>query len=111
MSESLPYQTKLDQRPVEITHVEHGSKGAYTAKAQGLEGVAEMTYSRARPDLIIVDHTAVDDALRGQGMGTLLAQRVVEDSRANGQRIIPLCPFFKAQVERHPEWQDILQRD
>lgn len=44
-------------------------------------------------------------------MGTLLAQRVVEDSRANGQRVIALCPFFKAQVERHPEWQDILQRD
>lgn len=47
MSASRPYQTKLDQRPVEITHVEHGSKGTYTAKAQGLEGLAEMTYSRA----------------------------------------------------------------
>jgi predicted GNAT family acetyltransferase len=34
----------------------------------------------------------------------------VEDARRDGIVIIPLCPFAKAQIERHPEWQDVLRR-
>jgi predicted GNAT family acetyltransferase len=34
----------------------------------------------------------------------------VEDARREGIVIIPLCPFAKAQMERHPEWQDVLSR-
>jgi predicted GNAT family acetyltransferase len=25
-----------------------------------------------------------------------------------GVKIIPLCPFAKAQIGKHPEWQDVL---
>jgi predicted GNAT family acetyltransferase len=71
---------------------------------------AEMTYSRASPVLIIIDHTAVPDALRGRGVGQALVLRAVEDARRESFRIIPLCPFAKAQFERHAEWQDVLSR-
>ena len=69
---------------------------------------AEMTYSRVSPTLVIIDHTAVPDALRGRGVGQQLVQRAVEDARREGFRIIPLCPFAKSQFERHPEWRDVL---
>ena len=69
---------------------------------------AEMTYSRASAALIIIDHTEVPDALRGRGVGQALVLRAVEDARQESFRIIPLCPFAKAQFERHAEWRDVL---
>ncbi len=68
-----------------------------------------MTYSRASAHLIIIDHTGVPDALRGKGAGQALAAHAVEEARAGGWKIIPLCPFFKAQVGRHPEWADVIK--
>jgi uncharacterized protein len=35
--------------------------------------------------------------------------RAVEDMRAAGKKIIPLCPFAKAQFQRHKEWADVLK--
>ncbi|ABI77827.1 conserved hypothetical protein [Hyphomonas neptunium ATCC 15444] len=69
---------------------------------------AEMTYSKAGTTRIIIDHTGVPDALRGKGAGQAMVQRAVEDARAAGIKIIPLCPFAKAQIEKHTEWQDVL---
>ncbi|WP_315760261.1 DUF5996 family protein [Sphingomonas sp. Y38-1Y] len=84
------------------------SKGRYRLIVDGIE--AEMTYSRAGTDLIIIDHTDVPSALRGRRIGERLVQQAVEDARAEGVSILPLCPFAKAQIERHPEWQDVLSR-
>ncbi|HEY9038989.1 MAG TPA: GNAT family N-acetyltransferase [Roseovarius sp.] len=91
---------------IEITLEETDSKGRYSTRVDGHE--AEMTYSRAGAATIIIDHTDVPDALRGRGVGVALVRRGVEDARAKGLKIIPLCPFAKAQIARHPEWQDVL---
>lgn len=85
------------------------SKGRYVARVEGFEDEGEMTYSRASKDLVIVDHTEVPDSLRGKGVGKALALRVVEDARKVHFKIIPLCPFFKAEAKRHPEWSDVVQ--
>lgn len=86
---------------------EDGPKGGrYVTGEAGQEAV--MTFSRASPKLTIIDHTEVPDVYRGQGVGRELASHAVEEARKGGWKIIPLCPFFKAQVERHPEWQDVI---
>ncbi len=95
----------MDEK-IEITLEESDTKGRYSAIVDGHE--AEMTYSRAGDTIIIIDHTAVPDALRGRGVGQALVQRGVEDARAKGLKIVPLCPFAKAQINKHPEWQDVL---
>nr|WP_234836770.1 GNAT family N-acetyltransferase [Sinorhizobium meliloti] len=69
-----------------------------------------MTYSRAGAQLVIIDHTEVPAALRGRKVGERLVRQAVEDARRDGILIIPLCPFAKAQIERHPEWQDVLRK-
>lgn len=84
------------------------SKGRYRIVVEGVE--AEMTYSRAGTQLIIIDHTDVPAALRGRKVGERLVRQAVEDARREGISIIPLCPFAKAQIERHPEWQDVLRK-
>lgn len=84
------------------------SKGRYRMVVDGVE--AEMTYSRAGEKLIIIDHTHVPSALRGRKIGESLVRQAVEDARREGISIIALCPFAKAQIERHREWQDVLHR-
>ncbi|MDW4497877.1 GNAT family N-acetyltransferase [Sulfitobacter sp. D35] len=93
---------------VEISLEESDSKGRYVARVEGTSGVAELTFSRASDRLVIVDHTKVPDSLRGMGVGAALAARVVADARENDFKIVPLCPFFRAQAGRHPEWADRL---
>ena len=83
------------------------AKGRYRLVVDGIE--AEMTYSRAGEKLIIIDHTEVPEALRGRSVGVRMVRQAVEDARRDGVRIIPLCPFAKAQIDRHPEWQDVLR--
>jgi predicted GNAT family acetyltransferase len=97
----------IDGAP-EIKIEEKGSKGRYFV--DGPDGaVAEMTFSRIGDHQLIIDHTGVPDAFRGQGIGLRLVTRAVEDARAAGKKIIPLCPFANAQFQRHPEWADVLK--
>jgi predicted GNAT family acetyltransferase len=84
------------------------SKGRYRLVVDGFE--AEMTYSRAGDGLIIIDHTEVPAVLRGRKVGERLVRQAIEDARRDGVAIIPLCPFAKSQIDRHPEWQDVLRR-
>lgn len=92
----------------DIRKEETETKGRYLASLDGHE--AEMTYSRVSPHLVIIDHTDVPDALRGKGVGQALAVHAVEEARAGGWKIIPLCPFMRAQSQRHPEWSDVVQQ-
>jgi uncharacterized protein len=93
---------------MQIEREEGPSKGRYFVELAG--AVAEMTYSRAGETMIIIDHTEVPDAMRGRAVGLALVRRAVEDARTDDRLIIPLCPFAKAQISRHPEWQDVLKR-
>jgi len=80
--------------------------GCYVTVVDGYE--AEMTYSKAGTSRIIIDHTGVPKELGGRGVGVALVRRAVEEARAAGLKIIPLCPFAKAQIQKHKEWQDVL---
>jgi len=99
----------MSEELAKIEVEDNGSKGRYVLRSpQGAE--AEMTFTRIGERQIIIDHTAVPDAFRGQGAGLRLVTRAVEDARAAGKTIIPLCPFAASQFQRHPEWSDVLKK-
>lgn len=88
---------------------DNGSKGRYFLRAaDGAE--AEVTFTKVGEHQIIIDHTEVPDAFRGQGVGARLVAHAVEQARSAGRKIIPLCPFAAAQFSRHPEWADVLKQ-
>ena len=97
-----------DELP-EIRLQDSDSKGRYILRSAA-GAVAEMTFTKVGENLIIIDHTEVPDAFRGQGAGLRLVTRAVEDARAAGKKIIPLCPFANAQFRRHQEWADVLKK-
>ncbi|AZV79907.1 N-acetyltransferase [Parasedimentitalea marina] len=96
---------------IKIVREDTDTKGRYIARVDELEGEGELTFSKASEQLIIVDHTAVSDGMRGKGIARALATRVISDARDAGQRIVPLCPFMRSYADRHhEETADVIQR-
>lgn len=83
----------------------------YVATVEGKDGEAELTFARARPDLVIADHTFAPDSLRGTGAAAALVERLVTDARADQFKIIAQCPYIKAQYQKHPDWADVMRTD
>ena len=64
--------------------------------------LAELVFRRNGDRLVLV-HTEVPAALEGKGIGGRLVRAAVDDARDNNLLLVPLCPFAKAWLERHPE--------
>lgn len=55
---------------------------------------------------ITMTHTEVPPAFEGRGVAGLLAKYALDWAKENGYKVNPLCPFIKAYIQRHPEYQD-----
>ncbi len=91
---------------MQIQRDEHGQKGAFYIEENG-EWIAELTYVKSKGTMTI-DHTEVDEQLRGEGVGEDLVKAAVEYARENGLKIKPLCPYAKKVIDRTPEFQDVI---
>ena len=95
---------------ISIVRTDTDSKARYEARVDGIEEPAELTISKVSDVLIIADHTYAPETMRGMGVAAALVNRLIADARANGQKIIPLCPYVKAQSLKHrDEWADLIQ--
>ena len=72
-----------------IEQIEHGSKGAFLIKENN-QRLAEMTYSKAGDNKIIIDHTEVSDSLRGKGAGKQLVSAAVSYAREKKIKILQI---------------------
>ena len=61
-------------------------------------------------DTITMVHTDVEPKWEGHGVGSALVQGALDDVRAHGLKVRPLCPFVAAYIRRHPEYEEIVQR-
>lgn len=93
---------------MEIKHGITGNKGEFVALQDG-QKAGEMTYSIAGADLMIIDHTGVNEAFKGLGVGKrILLDGVVAYARTHKIKVLPLCPFAKAMFDKMPEIGDVL---
>ncbi|EDX79923.1 MAG: N-acetyltransferase [Alphaproteobacteria bacterium] len=69
--------------------------------------VAVVTYNLSPPNLMITE-TLVPERLEGQGIASRLAKHVLADARARDLLILPVCPFFSAYLQKHPEYADVV---
>jgi predicted GNAT family acetyltransferase len=74
----------------------------------GTGALAGFTTYATRPGKIIFVHTEIDPAFEGHGLGRTLVKGELDDARARGLRVVPLCSFVAAYVERHPEYDEIV---
>ena len=54
-----------------------------------------------------VERLAADE-FEGRGVGGRLVAGVLDDIRARGLLVVPLCSFTRSYIERHPEYQDLI---
>jgi hypothetical protein len=59
-------------------------------------------------EVISFTHTVVPVEIEGQGIGSALIGGALEAARARGLKVIPICGFVRAYIDRHPETQDLL---
>ncbi len=92
----------------EFTVADHPEEHRYEVR-DGHGSVLGFSAYRRRGDVVVFTHTEVDDAAEGQGVGSTLVRGALDDVRASGLRILPLCPFVRAYVDRHPEYADLVE--
>jgi predicted GNAT family acetyltransferase len=68
--------------------------------------VAEIDYLQ-EGDVIVMVHTGVPKEFSGQGIADKLTHDALEYVKAEGYRVMALCPFVSAYIRRHPEYKDI----
>lgn len=61
-------------------------------------------------ELVAFVHTEVDPAFEGRGVGSLLAREGIESVRAEGLRVLAVCPFIAGWMTRHPEYAHLEYR-
>lgn len=94
---------------MEIEHKKIGNKGLFFVR--GEKGtLAELVYTMPSADKMIIEHTEVSQALKGQSAGVKLVQAAVDHARANNLKILPLCPFANSVFKRKPEFADVLTK-
>lgn len=72
--------------------------------------VGFAAYSRRDPDVLVLPHVEIDTAYEGRGLGSALVQGALDQVRAAGDRVVPVCPFVVAYLKRHPEYTDLVTR-
>lgn len=58
--------------------------------------------------LTVFTHTEVDPAYEGRGVGSALARYALDDMRARDRRVLPVCPFIKEWIGRHPDYSGLI---
>lgn len=80
------YEAFLDGKPAGVCHYKLGGK------------------------TITFTHTVVDPEFEGKGIGSTLAKHVLDDSRAQGLKVVPACKFIASYIARHSEYQDLVMK-
>jgi len=98
-----------EQHAIDIQHHEDAGRGGFYVEREDVR-LAEMTYSRVNEKLVIIDHTLVDERLRGLGVARRLLDSAVAWARASGTKLSATCPYAKAQLEQDASLQDVYER-
>ncbi|WP_040196704.1 GNAT family N-acetyltransferase [Candidatus Soleaferrea massiliensis] len=70
--------------------------------------LAEVTFPQRTDGTVEINHTFVDDALRGQGIAGQLMQGAADSIRRSGRKAVPTCSYAVKWFEKHPDDADIL---
>ena len=70
-----------------------------------------VAYRRRTPGTTSLIHTEIASGYEGRGLGSVLARGVLDRLRADGEAVLPFCPFVRGWIERHPDYLDLVPPD
>lgn len=71
--------------------------------------LAEITFPALDSQTVNINHTFVDDSLRGQGIAGMLMQAAADTIRSQGKKALPTCSYAARWFGKHPEHLDLLK--
>lgn len=75
-----------------------------------LDGEKALVGYRAEADgTLNLLHTEVPEKFEGKGVGSRLVKQTLEQIKAEGNKIVPSCPFVAKYIERHPEYESLVK--
>ena len=92
---------------MDVLQADNGKKGRFFILVNDVQE-GEMTYTWAGTGRIIIDHTEVNEILKGRQAGKQMLMKAVAFAREKGIKIFPLCPFANSVFKKTPEIQDVL---
>jgi predicted GNAT family acetyltransferase len=89
---------------MELAIIQNTDKHRFETTVDNITAFVEYTLVK---QTINYTHTEVPPGLEGKGVGSALARFVLDYAVENHLRVMPLCPFIKAYIDRHPEYAPI----
>jgi uncharacterized protein len=74
-----------------------------------VDGHIAVTHYNIADGVLTFMHTEVPPELGGKGIGSKLISGALDQVRTEGLKVIPQCPFVKAFIEKHSDYQDLLK--
>lgn len=71
---------------------------------------AEVTFPDVDEETVNIDHTFVDDSLRGQGVAGKLMEAAAKNLRGQQKKAVLTCSYAVKWFEKHPEYADVVKR-
>ncbi|WP_199678190.1 MULTISPECIES: GNAT family N-acetyltransferase [Eubacterium] len=84
----------------------NGENRIYAVTDAGIE-VGEIEFVPTGESMFIISHTEVAEDMGGLGIGKVLVEKAVRKARDENKKIIPLCPFARAEFDKHPEYREL----
>jgi uncharacterized protein len=79
--------------------------GKYTIAVEGqIVGLAALA---DRDNQRVFYHTEVDEQFGGRGLANILVGEALQATRADGKRVVAVCPMVAAFIQKLPEFGDI----
>jgi predicted GNAT family acetyltransferase len=71
------------------------------------EQTAGFTEYFMKDDRFVFVHTEIGEEFGGRGLGSILARGALDDVRAMGRVLVPLCPFIRDWMDRHEDYLEL----
>lgn len=96
-----------DDKAHALTVVHKPERNRYELRDDGVT-IGTSIYGLRSSDHVVFTHTEIDDAYAGRGLAARLTRFALDDVRASGRRIMPICPYVTSYVQKHHEYDDIV---
>lgn len=94
-----------DNERIAVTHEARGEGGRYIATVAGEAHTGHLDWEPGgKPGIRIATHTIVTPEIGGRGIAALLVNRLIEDAKEEGFRIVPQCWYVAKKFDENPDW-------
>ncbi len=85
--------------------IDNKEKGRFETEVNGYLAIIEYS---VMPNILSLNHIEIDKNLEGKGIATEMAEKVLLQIEQRELKVIPVCPFIKNYIIKHPEWKSIV---